>query len=70
MSVLATFIFVIIARKGAGKNSKYLEINLAQVLYIWYYITYQEKSMLLLLDSKNEVNAIYPTFAKELGLPI
>lgn len=68
MSVLATFIFVIIATKKANKNSKYPEINLAQVPYIWYYITYQEKSMLVLLNSKNEVNAIYLTFTKKLGL--
>ena len=68
MLVLATFIFVIIATKKAGKNSEYPEINLAQVLYIWYYIIYQKKSMLVLLNLKNEVNAIYLTFAKKLGL--
>ena len=59
---------------GAGKDGKeseseYLE-NLAQVPCIRYPIIFQKKSvpMLALLDSGSKVNAIHPTFAKELGL--
>ena len=60
----------------AGKNSKnskskYLE-NLARVPYIWYPITFKKKfvSMSTLLNSSSKINAIYPNFTKELGLPI
>lgn len=59
-----------------GENSKnekkgeYPEINFIQVPYIWYPITFQEKSVLALFDLRTEVNAIYPTFAKELDLSI
>lgn len=52
----------------AGKNEKggkYLGTNLAQVLYIYYLIFFQRKSVLAFFDSDNKVNAIYPAFAKE-----
>lgn len=42
-------------------------IDLAQVLYIQYSTTFQEKLVLTLLDSRIEVNTIYPIFAKELS---
>ena len=85
MSVLATFTPVIAATEEAfgdieikktgknGKNSKNRDedlTNLARVLYIQYPITSRKQFLLALLDSRGEVNAIYPTFAKELGLPI
>ena len=46
--------------------------NLARVPCIRYPITFRKKSvsMSALLDSESEVNAIYPTFARKLGLPI
>ena len=56
-----------------GKDSKESEgeyLNLTQVPCIWYPITFKKKSVLALLDLCSEVNAIYPTLAQELGLPI
>ena len=56
-----------------GKNNKNgdkeenLGSNLTQVPYIQYHIIFQKQLVPALLDSENEVNAIYPTFAKELG---
>ena len=46
--------------------------NLARVLCIRYPITFWKKSVpvSVLFDSGSEVNAIYPTFAWELGLLI
>ena len=44
--------------------------NLARVSYIQYPITFQKQSVSALLNSKSEINAIYTTFAKQLGLPI
>ena len=45
--------------------------NLAQVPCIRYPITFRKSmSMSALLDSGSEVNAIHPSFAKQLGLPI
>ena len=46
--------------------------NLARVPCIRYTITFQKKSVPIsaLFDSGSEVNAIHPTFAQELGLPI
>ena len=46
--------------------------NLARVPCIRYPITFRKKSVPVsaLLDSGSEVNAIHPTFARELGLPI
>ena len=61
---------------GVGKNSKwsedeYLE-NLVQLPCIQYPITFQKKSMpvLVLFNLGSKVNTIYPTFFQELGLPI
>ena len=83
VSVLATFMPATGIREKAvettetvskdGKESKgnHLE-NLVQVLCIWYPITFWTKSISVsgLFDSGSEVNAIYPTFARELGLSI
>ena len=46
--------------------------NLAQVPCIRYPITFRKKSvsMSALLDSGSEVNAIHPTLAQKLGLPV
>lgn len=47
-----------------GNSSEYLG-NLVQVFYIWYLITFRNKSMLIFFDSSDassEVNTIYPTF--------
>ena len=59
---------------GTGKDGKkskgeYSE-NLARVPCICYPINFRKKSVSALLDSGSEVNAVYPAFAKELGLPI
>ena len=84
--VLPTSTLVITARKetvkayetvGVGeddkmsKSNKYLE-NLARVPYIQYPITFWKDflSMSAFFDLDSEVNAIYLTFIKELGLPI
>lgn len=55
-----------------GKNSKNKDLgtNLVQISYIQYPITFQKQSVSILFDSENEVNAIYLTFAKKLGLSI
>ena len=60
---------------GAGKNgeeSKDEYLNLAQVPYIRYPITFQKQfiPILVLFNLGSEVNAIYPIFAWELGLLI
>lgn len=84
--VLTTSILVTVARKEAvenaengknlgttiraSENSENPRSNFAQVLYIWYPITLRKKSVLAFFDFDSEVNAIYPTFAKELGLSI
>ena len=72
VTVSATFTPVIIAREEMVKDGKNLRSKLIQVPYIWYSITFRKKSVpvLALFDSGSEVNTIYPTFAKELGLPI
>ena len=61
---------------GAGKDkeeikSKYPE-NLTQTPCIQYPITFRKKSVPVsaLFDSGSKINAIHPTFARELGLPI
>ena len=48
-----------------GKESKGAYPNLAQVLCIWYPITFRKKfvSVLALLDSGSKVNAIHPILA-------
>ena len=59
-----------VGEDGVESNDKYL--NLAQVLCIWYPVIFQKKSvsMSVLFDSGSEVNAIYPTLAQKLGLPV
>ena len=62
----------------AGKNSKENKgiknptSNLAWIPCIWYPVIFRKKSVPVsaLFDSGNKVNAIYPTFAKKLSLPI
>ena len=57
-----------VAREEAvGEN---LGSNLLRVPCIYYPINVGEKSVLALFNSSNEINAIYPAFAKELGLSI
>ena len=58
-------------KDGVESEGEYSE-NLAQVSCIRYSITFQKKSVpvLTLFDSGSKVNAIYPTFARELGLLI
>ena len=49
------------------------EEALKHVPYIHYLVQFQdtiEAQVQALIDSKSEVNAIYPTFAKQLGLPL
>lgn len=53
-----------------SEGGEYLGTNLTQIPYIWYLITFQNKSVLVLFDLNREVNIIYPIFAQELGLPI
>ena len=68
MTLLATSTSVTIAREEeVGEN---LGANLARVLCIRYAINFGKKSVLALFDSSSEVNAVYPAFTKELGLPI
>ena len=58
---------------GTNKNNesgKYLKTNLAQVTYIWYPIIFRKKFVLILFDLNNEINIIYLTFTKKLGLSI
>lgn len=42
-----------------------LEASLEQFSCIWYPIIFWKKSVLALLDSKNEINIIHPILAKE-----
>ena len=53
-----------------GEESEGEYPNLARVPCIRYPITLRKKSVSALLDSGSEVNAIHPTLARELGLPI
>ena len=55
-----------------GNESKSEYPNLEQISCIWYPITFRKKSvsMLALLDSGSEVNAIHSIFVRELGLSI
>ena len=80
VTVLATSMLVTVARKKAVGENPGIAVeeavdenpgsNLARVFYIRYHINFRKKSMLALFDSDSEVNTIYLTFAKELGLPI
>ena len=66
--VLATSTPVNVARgKAVGEN---LGSNLIRVLCIRYHINFGKKSISALFDLGSEVNAVYLTFAKELGLLI
>ena len=72
--VIETVKAVDTARTGKdGKESKdeYLE-NLIRVPCIRYSIIFRKKSVpvSILLNSGSKVNAIHPTFVRELGLPI
>ena len=64
----------VVETTGAGKDGKQSKgkysKNLAQVLCIQYLIIFRKKSVLALLDSNSEVNAIHPTFTQELRLSI
>lgn len=57
-----------------GKNSKNKDKNSGtihvQVFCIQYFIIFYKQFMLVLLKSEIEINTIFPTFAKKLGLPI
>lgn len=55
---------------GTRKDDKNPRSNLAQISCIQYLIAFRKKSVLAFLNSGSEVNAIYPTFAKKLGLSI
>ena len=68
VTVSATSTPVTVAREeGVGEN---LGANLARVPCICYPINLEKKSVMAFLDSGSEVNAVYLTFAKELGLSI
>ena len=63
VSVLVTFTLVTSTRKEV----------LERVSYIHYPVQFKnlsETQVQALINSRSEVNAIYPTFAKQLGLPI
>ena len=51
-----------------SKDGKYLETNFTRVLFIWYLIIFQRKSVFTLFDSSNKVNIIYLIFTKKLRL--
>ena len=59
---------VTVAREEAVEDGKNPTSILIQVLYICYLINFREKSVLALFDLGSKLNAVYPTFAKELGL--
>ena len=50
-----------------GENPRF---NLVEDLYIQYLINFRRKCVLALLYSGNEINAVYPIFAKKRGLTI
>ena len=58
-------------KDGRESEGQYPE-NFARILYIWYPLIFWRKIVLVLalLDLDSEINIIYPTCAKELGLPI
>ena len=68
VTVSATSTPVTVAREEEVDEN--LGANLAQVPCICYPINFEKKSVLALLDSGSEVNAVHSAFAKELGLPI
>ena len=58
-----------IGKNGGKSKSQYLK-NLARVPCIRYHINFGKQSVSTLFDSGSEINAIYPAFAKKLGLSI
>ena len=70
MTVSATSTPIIIAKEKVVEDSENSRSNLAWVPCIRYPINFGKKSILALFDSGSEVNTVYLTFAKELGLPI
>ena len=68
VTVSATSTSVTVAREEEVDEN--LEANLARVPCIRYPINLGKKSVSAVLDSGNEVNAVHPAFAKELGLLI
>ena len=68
MTVSANSTPLTVAREEAV--DKNLGSNFIRVLCIQYSINFKQKFMLALLNSGNKVNAIHPTFVKELGLLI
>ena len=70
MMVLVASTPVIVARKKAVEDGENPRSNLAQVFCICYPINFEKKPVSALINSSNEVNIIYPTFAKELGFSI
>ena len=70
VAVLATFTLVTVARKKVVKDGENLRSILVWVLCIRYPINFRKKSVSVLFDPDNEVNAVHPIFAKKLSLPI
>ena len=70
VTVSATSTPVTVAREEAVKNGENPRSNLAQILCIRYSVTFGTKSVLALFDSGSKVNAVHPTFSKELSLSI
>ena len=70
VTILATSILMIVANKEAVEDSKNPRSKLARVLCIRYSINFRTKFVLALFDLSSKINAVYPTFAKELGLSI
>ena len=70
MTISATSTPATVAKEKAVEDCENPRSNLAQVPCIRYLINFGKKSILALFDSSSKVNAIHPTFAKELGLLI
>ena len=68
VTVLATSTLVIVAREKVVDDN--LRSNFARVSCICYPNNFRKKSVLALLDSSSEVNAVHPAFTKELCLLI
>ena len=70
VTILATSTPVTVAREEVVENGENPRSNFAQIPCIRYPINFRKQSVLALLDLGSKVNTIYPTFVKELGLPI
>ena len=70
VTVLATSTSITVARNEPVEDDENPRSNLAQVPCIHYSIKLETKSVLALLDSGSNINAIHPNFAKELGFLI